>query len=99
MPIPTPSAPPAVIVTNLGPPSGGDWAFLGSEAPNVLPSSANAGLDQSVHQMTPYGDFPAVINWIDNFAAHLNPGQRLYYVGVWGSPSLGEYQIIVAVDQ
>lgn len=84
----------------MTPPSGSDWRLINTLAPNVLPSDANAGIDQSTHNMSPYGVLPAVQEWISSFInTAAAQGKRVYYVGVWGSASRSSYQIIVVTDR
>ncbi len=66
----------------------------------MLPQSAAAGIDQSTHQMRPFGAFPTVQAWVNSFLGQAAAqGKRVYYVGVWGSPSLNEYVVITVTDR
>jgi len=95
-----PPIPPPVIVTAVNPPGGGDWSLIARTSPNVLPNGADPGIDQSTHQMSPYGQLPAIQAWIDDLLNQAAAqGKRVYYVGVWGSSQLGEYVIIGVTDK
>ncbi|HUZ01613.1 MAG TPA: hypothetical protein VMU89_14790 [Thermomicrobiaceae bacterium] len=94
-----PPIPPAILGV-INPPSGGDWALFEVIAPNVLPQSVSPGIDQSTHVITPFSAFPSVEAWVNNFLGTAAArGKRVYYVGVWGSPSRNSYNIITVTDQ
>lgn len=95
-----PQPPTPVIVSSVSPPSGGDWALVAHVSPTTLPNDADPGIDQSTHQMSPYGQLPAIQAWIDSVEAQAAAqGKRVYYVGVWGSAQLREYVIIGVTDK